>query len=416
MVDVDDHTSRPLPAYDLPNQVVYVYKRVNKEQAVRQIYLDFNATTPILSSVLEAMNPYLQVHYGNSSSSHSLGLAAREGIEDARRKVAAMLGCDSDEVVFTSCGTESNNLAIKGLLFSGNPGSKGHLVVSAIEHAAVMNPARFLERLGYELTVVPCDSDGVVHAESVQKALRPNTRLVSIMHANNEVGAIQPIEEIAELCHQQNVLIHTDAAQSIGKISTFVEDLKVDLLTIAGHKFYAPKGVGALYVRKGVCLEPLLHGASHEMGMRGGTLNTPFIVGLGEAAHWVGKQRDESADRMRALRDRFEAQLRHGIPELIVNAEQAPRLPNTSSLTFPRVNGFELLKRIPELCASLGTACHGPESAISSTLKAMGCTGKHSDGTVRFSLGWQTAETEIDRAVSLLLDAWENMAEKGKVR
>lgn len=378
---------------------------------MRQIYLDYNATTPIAPSVLEAMQVYLQVHFGNPSSSHSLGLAAREGIEDARRKVAGMLGCESDEIVFTSCGTESNNLALKGLMFSGNPSSRGHLIVSALEHAAVMKPARFLERLGFELTVVPCNSAGLVQPESVERALRPNTRLVSIMHANNEVGAVQPIDEIADLCHQHHVLVHTDAAQSIGKVLTLVEDLKVDLLTIAGHKFYAPKGIGALYVRKGVALEPLLHGADHEMGMRGGTLNTPFIVGLGEAAYLVSKQLDESAARMQGLRDRFEAKLLLEIPGLIVNAAPAVRLPNTSSLSFPGVNAFELLKRIPEVCASLGTACHSSGSEISSTLSAMGCTQEQSKSTVRFSLGWQTEATEIDLAASLLLDAWENLVD-----
>jgi cysteine desulfurase len=382
---------------------------------VRQIYLDYNATTPIAANVIEAMLPFLQTHYGNPSSSHMLGRASREAIEEAREKVAKLLGCDSDEIVFTSCGTESNNLAIKGVMLAGLPQSRGHLIISALEHAAVTQPARFLERIGYDLTIVPCDRFGVVNPRDVQRALRPNTRLVSIIHANNEVGTIQPIAEIAEICHEQSILLHTDAAQSVGKIPTFVEDLKVDLLTLAGHKIYAPKGIGALFIRKGVVLEPLLHGASQEWGMRGGTLNTAYIVGLGQAANRVAQQLEKAAENLAALRDRLERLLGAEVPGLIVNGQGRIRLPNTSSLSFPQVNAFEMLKRIPELCASLGTACHSDGYSISSTLSAMGCSQERAQGTIRLSLGWQTTQEEIDRAASLLVDAWETLAKSHQV-
>ncbi len=228
---------------------------------MRQIYLDYNATTPIAPSVLEAMNPFLSGHYGNPSSAHSLGRAAKEAIEDARVKVANLLGCDLEEVIFTSGGTESNNLAIKGVMMRRQREQGGHMVISAVEHPAVSAPAKFLESLGVEVTVVGCDRNGFVQPADVEAALQPNTRLVSIMHANNEVGTIQPIRKIAEICHDRNILVHTDASQTVGKISTFVDELDVDLLAVAGHKFYGPKGVGALFVRDGISLEPVLHGA-----------------------------------------------------------------------------------------------------------------------------------------------------------
>ena len=249
---------------------------------MQHIYLDYNATTPIAPSVVDAMTPFLTDHFGNPSSSHALGRAAAEAIEDARAQVAGLLGCSHDEVVFTSGGTESNNMAIKGAMFRGVVGS-GHLIISAIEHPAVVEPAKFLERIGFDLTVVPCDSNGVVQPETVAAAIRPDTRLVSIMHANNEIGTVQPIAQIAAICHKNGILVHTDASQAVGKIPTYVDHMDVDMLTIAGHKLYAPKGIGALYVRDGLDLEPAMHGAGHENGMRPGTENTAFIVGLGRA-------------------------------------------------------------------------------------------------------------------------------------
>ena len=373
---------------------------------MRQIYLDFNATTPIAPSVLEAMNPFLNDHYGNPSSAHSLGRAAREAIEDARVKIAGLLGCDQQETVFTGCGTESNNLALKGVMMRSEK-PNGHLIISAIEHPAVAEPARFLQEMGYEVTVVGCDENGFVRPSAVEAALQPNTRLVSIMHANNEIGTVQPIRQIAEICHGRNVLVHTDASQSAGKIPTFVDVLDVDLLTIAGHKLYAPKGIGVLFVRDGISLEPLLHGGSHENGMRGGTENTPYIVGLGQAAQLAAKCLDESAVQMAMLRDRLADRLMESIPGLIVNGDKTQRLPNTLSAIFPRTDAQELLGRIPELCVSTGSACHSDGTVTSATLSAMGRSQEQMLGTVRMSVGWYTSQEEIDLAATWLINAWE---------
>ncbi len=373
---------------------------------VRQIYLDFNATTPIAPSVQEAMHPFLVDHFGNPSSEHSFGRAAKEAIADARVKIAGLLGCDQQEVVYTSGGTESNNLALKGVMMR-NEKPNGHLVISAIEHPAVFEPARFLERMGYEVTVVGCDENGFVRPSAVEAALQPNTRLVSVMHANNEIGTVQPIRQIAEICHGRNVLVHTDASQSVGKIPTYVDILDVDLLTIAGHKLYAPKGIGVLFVRDGISLEPLLHGGAHENGMRGGTENTPYIVGLGQAAQLAAKCLDESAIQMAMLRDRLADQLTESIPGLIIHGAKTQRLPNTLSVAFPGVLAQNLLKRIPELCVSTGSACHSGDAATSVTLAAMGCSEERMLATVRISVGWYTSQEEIDLAASWLIDAWE---------
>jgi cysteine desulfurase len=376
---------------------------------VRQIYLDYNATTPIAPSVVEAMNPFLSGHYGNPSSSHAMGRAAKEAIEDSRVKVAGLLGCDRDEIVFTGGGTESNNLALKGAMLQWAP-KGGHLVISAIEHPAVVAPAKFLESLGYGVTIVPCDAHGFVHPSSIEAALKPETKLVSVMHANNEVGTIQPIRQIAEICHGKGVLLHTDASQSVGKIPTYVDQLDVDLLTVACHKFYGPKGIGALFVREGVSIEPLLHGASHERGMRGGTENTPYIVGMGQAAHLAANCIDESTESMTKLRNRLNDHLVNGIPGLLVNGLKAARLPNTLSVVFPSVSGQDILKRVPEICASTGSACHSSGLVSSATLSAMGMSAKEMDGAVRLCVGWYSSEEEVDRASNLLIDAWENLA------
>ena len=374
---------------------------------MRQIYLDYNATTPIAPSVLEAMQPFLTEHHGNPSSSHSLGRACQEAVASAREDVATLLGCDDYEVVFTSCGTESNNLALKGIMLNEAPHVGGHLIVSAIEHPAITQPARFLEMWGCEVTTVGCDADGLIDPNDIDAAIRPNTRLVSIMHANNETGAVQPIQEIAAVCRRRDVLMHTDAAQSIGKLRVMVDELNVDLLTIAGHKIYAPKGIGALYVRRGTPLAPMQHGAGHEGGLRAGTENVPYIVALGKAATLAAKAAGETAPRMEALRDKLFRALKAGIEELSVNSAAAPRLPNTLSVNFPDVQGHELLAQVPEICASTGAACHSGQTHVSSTLAAMGVPAEVAQGTVRLSLGWHTSEEEVDRAASLLIHAWE---------
>lgn len=375
---------------------------------MRQIYLDYNATTPIAPSVIESMLPFFSNHYGNPSSSHVMGRAAGEAIEDARCKVAGLIGCDRTEIVFTGCGTEANNLALKGVMLADGQ-ARGHLVISAIEHPAISEPAKFLERMGCELTIVPCDENGVVRPADVEAAIRPNTKLVSVMHANNEIGTIQPIREISEVCRSRNILLHSDASQTTGKIPVFVDYMDVDMLTIAGHKFYGPKGIGVLFVREGLGLESLLHGAGHEQGMRGGTENTPYIVGLGQAALLVSKSLDESVEKMTELRDRLYDRLNRSIPGLKVNGFAADRLPNTLSVSFPEVVGDELLRRVPEICASTGAACHSGEVFGSSTLSSMGLSDAQMAGTVRLSVGWTTSEEEIDRASNLLIDAWENL-------
>jgi cysteine desulfurase len=281
-------------------------------------------------------------------------------------------------------------------------------VISAIEHPSIVSPAKYLERLGYDVTVVGVSGQGLVQPAAVRAALRSETLLVSIMHANNEIGTLQPLKQIADVCHERKILLHTDASQSVGKVRTLVDELDVDLLTIAGHKVYAPKGIGALYIRRGLAVEPLIHGAGHEGGLRAGTENVPYIVGLGKACSMAAKNLDANQERMTTLRDRLWHLLQREIgDDLVLHGQLAPRLPNTLSVSFPRVSGHELLARIPELCASTGSACHSDTAAMSPTLAAMGVVADVARGTVRLSLGWYTAEDDVDRAASLLAGAWE---------
>lgn len=381
---------------------------------MRTIYLDYNATTPIAPHVQEAMLPFFAEHYGNPSSTHAMGRACYEAVEDARYRVAEMLGVQTGEVVFTSGGTESNNMALRGVMQAArgrHPDHlRGHIVISTFEHPATIEPARYLESLGYRLTVVECNSAGVVEPATVEAALGDDTVLVSIMHANNEVGTIQPIRQIAELCHARGILVHTDAAQSAGKIRTKAAELDVDLLSIAGHKIYAPKGVGALYVRRKTPIEPVLRGAGQESGLRPGTENVPFVVGLGHAASVAEEGLVTSGERLAGLRDRLLERLRTAMgPGLTVNGENAPRLPNTLSANFPGVIGSDLLRAIPELCASTVAACHSGATQMSSTLEAIGLTESVARGTIRLSVGWYTSEEEVDRAADWLISAWENL-------
>lgn len=373
---------------------------------MKQIYLDYNATTPTDPSVVEAMLPFLQTHFGNPSSSHSMGRAARESIEDARAKVSALIGCDRNEVIFTGGGTEASNMAIKGVMLpSGEPG--GHMITTEIEHPATLQPARYVENMGCEVTIVGCDENGVVDPDSIAEVIRPNTRLVSIMHANNEVGTIQRIREIAEICHERSVIVHTDASQSVGKIPAYVDQLDVDLMTVAGHKLYAPKGIGVLFVREGLDVEPLLHGAGHEGGYRAGTENTPYIVGLGQAAFLAASLLDESAGISESLRDKFWNTVSSSIPRALLHGIGAERLPNTASIAFPGVSGDEMLARVPEVCASLGAACHSSGEHSSGTLHAMGVDPELARGTIRFSMGRKTTVEETERAAMLMVEAWE---------
>ncbi|OMD58314.1 cysteine desulfurase NifS [Paenibacillus odorifer] len=364
------------------------------------IYLDYNATTPVDKEVAEVMIPYLYGHFGNPSSSHSLGREAKLGIEQARTQVADFLNCAPGEVLFTSGGSESNNTVIKGVAqtyrHKGN-----HIILSAIEHPAVIKPCQFLEQMGYTLTYVPVDSYGMVQVEDVKKQLTDQTILVSIMHSNNETGTIQPIKEIAEVCHERGVLIHTDASQSAGKVDLDVADLGVDFLTLAGHKLYAPKGIGALYIRDGIHIEPLIHGAGHEQGRRAGTENTPYIIGLGKACELAADS--DSRKRVKQVTEYFYGRLQESFGEKIhLNGHKHKRLPNTLNVSFLGAVGHEIIDSLEAVAASTGSACHSGETLISPVLKAMHVSENIGRGAVRFSVGRYTTTAEIDEVIDKL--------------
>jgi cysteine desulfurase len=361
---------------------------------MRRIYLDYNASTPIDPAVAAAMKPFLADHFGNPSSSHWAAASAKAALERARGQIAALLGCEDDEVVFTSGGSEANNLALKGAYFARRD-SGDHIITTRIEHPAIIEPCRFLERLGARITYLPVDGFGRVDPDDLHRAITPRTILISIMHANNEIGTIQPIKECARIAREHDALFHTDAAQSAGKIATGVNGLGVDLLSIAGHKLYAPKGVGVLFVRRGVTLEPLIHGAGHESGRRAGTESAMSGVGLGKACELA---RDlTSMDRVRVLRDDFW----HGLQErfgnrIALNGHPADRLPNTLNVSFINCVGAEILKGLEGVAASTGSACHAGRIELSPVLEAMGVTPEVGMGAIRFSLGRGTTREEID--------------------
>jgi len=380
------------------------------------IYLDYNATTPLDPAVVDAMLPYLHTHFGNPSSTHEYGTTAHGAVELARTQVADLINAQPEEIVFTGGGTEASNHAIKGTVFArigrglldaalsalGMRSAKAHIVISSVEHPAMANPCAFLRRLGCKVTVVPVDSRGMVDPDDVRKAM-PAT-LVSIMHSNNEVGTLQPIREITALCRERCRLFHTDAAQSLGKLSVDVKKLNVDMLTIAGHKLYAPKGIGVLYVRKGVELEPLIHGAGHEGGRRAGTENVPYIVALGKACEIARQSLPDATAKLRRLRDRLWDKLRAGLGDRItLNGHPELRLPNTLNANFQGHIGAELLQKTPEIAASTGSACHEGKIAQSPVLCAMGVPPEIGKGAVRLSVGRFTTEAEVDRAAEALI-------------
>ncbi|MBI4719617.1 MAG: cysteine desulfurase [Planctomycetes bacterium] len=367
------------------------------------IYLDYNASTPVDPVVRKAMLPYLGTYYGNPSSSHAAGRPLRDAVETARQRLAALLGADPDEIVFTSSGTEANNYVLKGVAHALRPRGR-HIITSAIEHPAILNPCRHLEKLGYEVSYVGVDAHGMVDPQEVAAEVRAGTILISIMHANNEVGTIQPIAEIAEIARTGGIWIHTDAAQSCGKIPTNTGELGVTFLSIAGHKLYAPQGVGALYIRRGVQIEPLLHGAGHEQGRRAGTEAVSAIVGLGVAAELAGGKLGDS--RLAALRDRLHQGLQDRLGDVVVLlGHPTQRLPNTLAVGFRGRVGSELLAACPDLCASTGAACHSGERKRSAVLAAMNVPEEIAFGAVRFSVGRLTTEVEIDAAVEQIVRA-----------
>ncbi|MCL6620719.1 MAG: cysteine desulfurase [Syntrophobacterales bacterium] len=364
------------------------------------IYLDYNATTPIAPEVAAAMAPYLEREYGNPSSDYPLGWSAKLAVEQARRQVAALIHARPEEIVFTGCATEANNLVLKGVAwhFKG-----GQIITTAVEHPAVLAPCRWLATQGFEITVLPVDGEGRVDPDDVRRALTPHTILISVMHANNETGALQPVAEVAALAREAGVWCHTDAAQSPGKVPVDVEELGVDFLTLAGHKFYAPKGIGALYVRREREFTPLLHGGGQEGGRRSGTENVPHIVGLGEAARLARERLPEDASRMQALRDDLHRLLSEGFPRLRLNGPRRERLPNTLNVSFPGLSGRRILQGIAGLAASVGAACHGEVETPSPVLLAMGLTPELALAAVRLSVGRYTTAEEVARAADLLL-------------
>ena len=363
------------------------------------IYLDYNATTPVAPEVFRAMRPYLEGQFGNPSCDYALGLAARDAVQQARKNVAALLGCAPQEIVFTSGATEANNTVLQGV--AAHHG-RGQIITCATEHPAVLAPCRFLQSQGFNLTILPVDGSGRLDPDEVRRALTPDTILISVMHANNETGALNPLPEIGALAREAGVPFHTDAAQSVGKIPVDVNELTVDFLTVAGHKFYAPKGVGALYVRSGAAFTPLLHGASQEGGRRAGTENVPYIVALGAACRLARERLPEAAAHLQTRRDRLHERLKALVPGLILNGPEVERLPNTLNVSFPGVSGGELMAGLPDLAASLGSACHAGREAVSPVLAAMGVPLDRARGAVRFSVGYPTTLAEVDQAALLL--------------
>lgn len=365
---------------------------------MKPIYLDYNATTPIDPEVAEAMLPYLNDYFGNPSSMHAYGIKTKQAVNEAREQLASLLGCRPAEVIFTSGGTESNNYAIKGAALA-NVHKGNHIITSQVEHPAVSEVCKYLSAKGFEVTYLPVDEFGMVKLKSLEAAIRPTTILITIMHANNEVGTIQPIRAIGELAKKHRILFHSDAAQSLGKIPVNIEALNVDLLSVAGHKLYAPKGVGALYVRKGVVLDKLMHGADHEMNLRAGTENVLEIVGLGKACELAARDLKKNSRHMKTLRDELFAGIRQLLPQTRLNGHPELRLPNTLSLSFPHVEANTLLAGLKEVAASAGAACHTDSIDISSVLTAMKVPENYAMGTIRFSTGKRSNSGEIKQAI-----------------
>lgn len=372
---------------------------------VHPIYLDYNGTTPHDPEVIAAMRPFLDTEFGNPSSSHWYGIRPKKAVEAARQQVAGLLNCQAREVFFTSGGTESNNHAIKGMARALK--EKGHhLITTTVEHPAVLEVCRHLEQEGFETTYVAVDETGMVDVDNISAAIRPDTILISVMHANNEVGTIQPIAQIADLARSRGIVMHTDAAQSMGKIPSDVHTLGVDLLSVAGHKIYAPKGIGALFVRCGLLPEKFCHGAGQEMGWRAGTENVLEIVGLGRACEMADRSLDYTQSHLMTMRDRLHQGLTNRLDDIRLNGHPKLRLPNTLSLSFKELEANRILEEIGlEVAASAGAACHSDTVSLSHVLEAMQVPMAWAKGTVRFSTGRMTTPEEIDRAVDVVVGA-----------
>ncbi len=366
------------------------------------VYLDYNATTPIAPEVAAAMRPFLEEGWGNPSSSHPYGVRARVAIDTARARVAGLLGCATDELVFTGGGTESNNMAIQGVAWALRDKGR-HIVTTAVEHPAVGEVCAWLAALGWEITTLPVDGAGRVDLDAVERALRPDTVLLSVMHANNEVGTLQPVRELVELAHARGVLVHSDGAQAVGKVRARVDELGVDLYSVAGHKLYAPKGVGALFVKRGTSLVKVFQGADHEANRRPGTENTLGIVGLGAAAA-LARDLEARAGHLRAMRERLHQGILTGVPDAHLNGHPEHRLPNTLSLAIPGLLATSILDALAkEVAASAGAACHADQVSISTVLQAMAVPEHLALGTIRFSTGAGSSVEDMDRAAQAIV-------------
>ena len=368
------------------------------------IYLDHNATTPILPEVVDAMLPYLREHFGNPSSSHVYGRRAHDAIARARGQVAALLGCDDDEVIFTSGGTEANNLAIRGVVEARSV--RRHVVTTVVEHSAIAHPCAWLERHGIRVTRIGVDGDGRARVDEARAAIAADTALVSVMHSNNETGVLQPVAEITGLAHEFGAVLHTDAAQSVGKVALNVRQIGVDLLSVAGHKLYAPKGVGALYVRRGTLMVPFVLGAGHERGLRPGTENVAAIVGLGVACEIAGRDMEIVGARVAGLRDELWERLAAAVPGIQLNGHRTLRLPNTLNVRFPGTSGNAILDGAPAIAASTGSACHAGRESASAVVLAMAVAPDEAIGSVRLSLGRGTTAADIVVAADALVQSW----------
>ncbi len=370
---------------------------------MRQIYLDYNASTPLAQEVVAVMKDAMELGFGNPSSPHWAGIPARGMMEKARGQVAELLGCAPHEVVFTSGGSEANNFALKGIYYN-SARKHSHIITTQVEHPAIIVPCQFLERLGAKITYLPVDNTGQMNPDELRRAITDDTILISLMHANNEVGTTQPIKECSIIAREKGIPLHTDAAQSVGKIATRVNDLGVDLLTIAGHKLYAPKGIGALYVRNGITLEPLIHGAGHESNRRAGTESALLAAALGQACVLAKDLTD--MDRIRILRDKFWSALQdHFGSKVVLNGHPILRLPNTLSVSFVGHIGADILDSLNGVAASTGSACHAGRVELSSVLKAMAVTEETGMGAVRFSLGHGTTAEDIGNVIAQLKSA-----------
>ena len=365
------------------------------------IYLDHNATTPIASEAIEAMMPILEKEFGNPSSPYTLGTRAKERLEKSRNQVAQLLGCADHEVIFTSGGTESNNAVLKGIIDLKRP-EDFHLITSAIEHPAILNPALFLEELGVQVTVLPVDRFGRVNPDDIPQAIRPNTCLISVMLANNETGTLQPVREISQIAREHGIPVHTDAAQAAGKIPVHVHELGVDFLSVAGHKLYGPKGIGALFIKEGRDLCPLIHGAGQEMGRRPGTENVMLSVGLGMACQLARERLGEEMEQMSALRGRLEKRLFDELDGLVLNGHPTERLPNTLNISVAGIEGKKILDGLPTVLASTGAACHDRSVALSHVLSAMGVAPEVGMGTLRLTVGRTNTLEQIEEAAELI--------------